>query len=74
MATPHQAPSFLETVDLYFDRAAALTGLEETLIGAYRQIRESTRQDARVKDLRTAAFLNALRKIATSYQELGIFP
>jgi glutamate dehydrogenase (NAD(P)+) len=50
------------------------SGLEETMIGAYRQLREVMRQDARVKDLRTAAFLNALRKVATSYQELGIFP
>jgi hypothetical protein len=32
------------------------------------------RRDARVKDLRTAAFLNALQKVATSYMELGIFP
>jgi glutamate dehydrogenase (NAD(P)+) len=44
------------------------------MIGAYRQIREMMRQDARVKDLRTAAFLNALRKVANSYLELGIFP
>ena len=43
------------------------SGLEETMIGAYRQIRELMRQDARIKDLRTAAFLNALRKVATSY-------
>jgi glutamate dehydrogenase (NAD(P)+) len=50
------------------------SGLEETMIGAYRQIRELMRRDARVKDLRTAAFLNALQKVATSYLELGIFP
>ena len=50
------------------------SGLEETMIGAYRQIRELMRQDARIEDLRTAAFLNALRKVATSYMELGIFP
>ena len=50
------------------------SGLEETMIGAYRQIRELMRQDARITDLRTAAFLNALRKVATSYMELGIFP
>jgi glutamate dehydrogenase (NAD(P)+) len=50
------------------------SGLEETMIGAYRQIRDLMRQDARVKDLRTAAFLNALRKVATTYLELGIFP
>jgi len=50
------------------------SGLEETMIGAYRQIRELMRQDTRVTDLRTAAFLNALRKVATTYLELGIFP
>jgi glutamate dehydrogenase (NAD(P)+) len=50
------------------------SGLEETMIGAYRQIRELMRQDSRVKDLRTAAFLSALRKVATTYLELGIFP
>ena len=50
------------------------SGLEETMIGAYRQIRELMRRDERVTDLRTAAFLSALRKIGTSYMELGIFP
>ena len=50
------------------------SGLEETMIGAYRQVRDLLRQDARLKDLRTAAFLCALRKVATSYMELGIFP
>ena len=50
------------------------SGLEETMVAAYRQIREMMRQDARITDLRTAAFLNALRKVATSYMELGIFP
>jgi len=50
------------------------SGLEETMIGAYRQLRDLMRQDDRIKDLRTAAFLSALRKVATSYLELGIFP
>lgn len=50
------------------------SGLEETMIGAYRQIHEIWRREDRVDSLRTAAFLNALRKIATSYLELGIFP
>jgi glutamate dehydrogenase (NAD(P)+) len=50
------------------------SGLEETMILAYRQLREMMREDARIPDLRTAAFLNALRKVATSYLELGIFP
>jgi glutamate dehydrogenase (NAD(P)+) len=50
------------------------SGLEETMVLAYRQLREMMREDARIPDLRTAAFLNALRKVATSYLELGIFP
>jgi len=50
------------------------SGLEETMIDAYRQIRELTRRDPRITDLRTAAFLNALNKVATTYLELGIFP
>jgi glutamate dehydrogenase (NAD(P)+) len=50
------------------------SGLEETMIGAYRQIHDIWKRDPRVGDLRTAAFLNAVNKIAVSYLELGIFP
>jgi len=50
------------------------SGLEETMIGAYHQIREIWKGDKRVPDLRTAAFLSAVRKVATSYLELGVFP
>jgi len=50
------------------------SGLEETMITAYHQIRECWKRDPRVPDLRTAAFLVALRKVATTYLELGIFP
>jgi glutamate dehydrogenase (NAD(P)+) len=50
------------------------SGLEETMIGAYHQIRELQKRDRRIRDLRTAAFLTALNKVATSYLELGIFP
>jgi glutamate dehydrogenase (NAD(P)+) len=50
------------------------SGLEETMINAYHQTRELMKRDARIKDLRTAAFLNALQKVATTYLELGIFP
>jgi glutamate dehydrogenase (NAD(P)+) len=50
------------------------SGLEETMIGAYQQIREIWKSDRRVPDLRTAAFLSAVRKVATSYLELGVFP
>jgi glutamate dehydrogenase (NAD(P)+) len=50
------------------------SGLEETMIGAHQQIRELARRDSRITDLRTAAFLSALHKVATAYLEMGIFP
>ena len=50
------------------------SGLEETMITAYHQIYEEWRADPQVPDLRTAAFISAMKKIAVSYMELGIFP
>jgi glutamate dehydrogenase (NAD(P)+) len=50
------------------------SGLEETMIGAHQQIRDLARRDPRITDLRTAAFLSALNKVATAYLEMGIFP
>ena len=48
------------------------SGLEETMIQAYNQIYDSARTNK--VDLRTAAFMNSIDKIAVSYKELGIFP
>jgi glutamate dehydrogenase (NAD(P)+) len=50
------------------------SGLEETMIVAYHEMRETVRRDPRIPNLRTAAFINALDKVARSYAELGIFP
>jgi len=50
------------------------SGLEETMIESYRQILEAHNTNKKVKDLRTAAFVVAIQKIAKSYMELGIFP
>jgi glutamate dehydrogenase (NAD(P)+) len=50
------------------------SGLEETMIGAYQQIREIKQRDPRIPDLRTAAFVSAITKIARAYLELGVFP
>ncbi len=50
------------------------SGLEETMITAYHGLLETRRQHPGVPDLRIAAFLNALHKVARSYNELGIFP
>ncbi|MCI0530931.1 MAG: Glu/Leu/Phe/Val dehydrogenase [candidate division Zixibacteria bacterium] len=50
------------------------SGLEETMIGAYEQIREIWNKNPKIPNLRTAAFVNAINKITVSYLELGIFP
>jgi glutamate dehydrogenase (NAD(P)+) len=50
------------------------SGLEETMISAYRQIREVKKQHGDKMDLRTAAFIDAINKVARAYMELGIFP
>jgi glutamate dehydrogenase (NAD(P)+) len=50
------------------------SGLEETMITAYGQIREVYKRKKKVTDLRTAAFINAINKIASDYETLGIFP
>ncbi|MBI1191927.1 MAG: Glu/Leu/Phe/Val dehydrogenase [Bacteroidetes bacterium] len=50
------------------------SGLEETMVGSYQQIREIWRKNKKVEDLRTAAFVNAINKVAMDYLALGIFP
>ena len=50
------------------------SGLDETMIDAYREIREVQRRFPKVPDLRCAAFISAIDKIAQSYMALGIFP
>lgn len=50
------------------------SGLEETMVGAYREIRGVMEEKPEIKDLRTAAFVSAIRKISSDYLTLGIFP
>jgi len=50
------------------------SGLEETMISAYNQMNEIRKQHGGKIDLRTAAFINAINKVALAYMELGIFP
>ena len=50
------------------------SALEETMINAYQAIRETQKQNGDAVDLRTAAFIGAIDKIAQSYMEMGIFP
>jgi len=54
------------------------SGLEETMINAYREIRNVFfnvgGKHPGVPDMRTAAFIVAIQKVAHSYGSLGIFP
>jgi len=50
------------------------SGLEETMISAFHDLLETRRRHPGVPDLRIAAFVSAIHKVARSYMELGIFP
>jgi glutamate dehydrogenase (NAD(P)+) len=50
------------------------SGLEETMITATREIMDTWKANPQLPDMRTAAFVVAINKVATSYVELGIFP
>ena len=50
------------------------SGLEDTMVNAYDQIREVYKRKSTIEDLRTAAFIVALDKISGDYIRLGIFP
>jgi glutamate dehydrogenase (NAD(P)+) len=50
------------------------SGLEETMITATREIVDVWQKSPEIPDLRTAAYVVAINKVATSYAELGIFP
>ena len=50
------------------------SGLEETMVSAYRQIRELKKKRKKVNDLRTAAFIGAINKVASDYITMGVFP
>ncbi|MEM7048978.1 MAG: Glu/Leu/Phe/Val dehydrogenase [Acidobacteriota bacterium] len=50
------------------------SGLEETMIEAYGEIREVRERCGAKADLRTAAFVSAIDKVAVAYNAMGIFP
>lgn len=63
--------AFVKVTD---ELAIVNSGLEDTMIVAYQDIREALRQQPDAGDLRTAAFITAINKVAIVYEELGIFP
>jgi len=50
------------------------SGLEETMITATHEIMNEWKNNPSIPDMRTAAYVVAINKVATSYAELGIFP
>jgi len=50
------------------------SGLEETMIKAYHEIREIKKAHGEDIDLRTASMIGAINKIALAYLDRGIFP
>jgi glutamate dehydrogenase (NAD(P)+) len=50
------------------------SGLEETMISATREIVDVWQKSPEIPDMRTAAYVVAINKVANAYNELGIFP
>jgi glutamate dehydrogenase (NAD(P)+) len=50
------------------------SGLDETMTTAYNEIYEMFASNKKVPDMRTAAFMVAINKVAVSYQSLGVWP
>ena len=50
------------------------SGLEETMITAFHDIRNVLKANKKIKDHRTAAFVVSINKVAGSYLSLGIWP
>jgi glutamate dehydrogenase (NAD(P)+) len=50
------------------------SGLEELMIRAYRLMRETQLTRAPQESMRVAAFMIAIERVATTYEQLGIFP
>jgi len=50
------------------------SGLEDTMVNAYDEIRETMKRKKTIADHRSAAFVVSLNKIAGDYIRLGIFP
>lgn len=50
------------------------SGLEDTMVRSYHEIREIKMRNPKIDSLRTAAFVGAVDKIAISYMNMGIWP
>jgi glutamate dehydrogenase (NAD(P)+) len=50
------------------------SGLEETMVIAFHEILDTWKKNKGIKDMRTAAFVTSINKIAAAYISMGIFP
>lgn len=50
------------------------SGLEDTMVRSYHEIRNIKLSNNKINDLRTAAFVGAIEKVAISYMNMGIWP
>ncbi|MDB5119710.1 MAG: gdhA [Sphingobacteriales bacterium] len=50
------------------------SGLEDTMIRSYHEIREIKAHNPKIDSLRTAAFVSSIDKVAVSYMNMGIWP
>jgi glutamate dehydrogenase (NAD(P)+) len=50
------------------------SGLEETMIAATQEVMQIWKSNPAIPDMRTAAYVSAINKVAITYVELGIFP
>jgi glutamate dehydrogenase (NAD(P)+) len=50
------------------------SGLEDTMINSYENIREILKRHKKMDSLRTAAYVDALNKIGVTYENMGVFP
>jgi glutamate dehydrogenase (NAD(P)+) len=67
--SPDFKKRFLQGAD---ELALVRSGLDDTMRTAYQSMREVWNRDARVKDLRTAAYIVAIERVAASYRAKGL--
>ncbi|MCI0590629.1 MAG: Glu/Leu/Phe/Val dehydrogenase [Gammaproteobacteria bacterium] len=75
MLTSQTVPDWMraEIVQGADELALVRSGLDDTMRLAYQEISETRRSDNKISDYRTAAYVIAVKKIARSYVELGVY-
>ena len=75
LAGRHLSETLRKKLSIPPDEEALInSGLEEKMIRAYEEIREMYLTRDNVSDMRTAAYVVAIEKVARAYMELGVFP